>query len=404
MSLIKKHPIWVCLLGVASALALAIVFWLWTFSPMDGEANSEKKAKQASMDNLRRIALAMHEYNATHGRLPPAVVYDRAGQPLYSWRVLLLPFLGEQDLYDKFRLDEPWHSPHNLALLSRRPEVYAFPLTDSQTDTHYMTFDGWFCAFSSSPEWGDLRPFDLVPVAARGRVFEAGKTSAIPDTFHDVSNSLLLVEATDAVPWTKPVDLPYALDEPLPSMGGLYSDDSLCFVMADAAVHLRSRKELGELSLRSAISSDGEVGLPKAAISILDESERTVLWSLAPILLEGGEKEETFHGWKVLGKTVLADKEARQKVLEALDAGTKDASGSAFCFDPRHAIRASSRGKTVDLVICFECWRIKVYLNGRATGHDVAISDASRPVFNQVLREAKIPLDQDVPRKQPTKR
>ena len=69
----------------------------------------------------------MHNYNGTYGRLPPAVVYGEDGKPLHSWRVLLLPFIEQQALYEEFRLDEPWDSPHNIALLPRMPLTYAPP-------------------------------------------------------------------------------------------------------------------------------------------------------------------------------------------------------------------------------------------------------------------------------------
>src|SRR5262245_6014980 len=61
------------------------------------------------------------------GRLPPAILYDEQGRPLHSWRVLILPYLEEEALYHQFRLDEPWDSPHNLALLPWMPKVYGVP-------------------------------------------------------------------------------------------------------------------------------------------------------------------------------------------------------------------------------------------------------------------------------------
>src|SRR5262249_57243764 len=71
--------------------------------------------------------MAMHNYQDDHGQLPPAVVYGPDGTPLYSWRVLILPYIEEQDLYKQFHLDEPWDSPHNLTLLERMPSTYKAP-------------------------------------------------------------------------------------------------------------------------------------------------------------------------------------------------------------------------------------------------------------------------------------
>src|SRR5690606_10896708 len=59
-----------------------------------------------------------------------AYTADDDGTPLLSWRVHILPFLGEQSLYDQFHLDEPWDSPHNTRLIARMPEVYRCPGAD----------------------------------------------------------------------------------------------------------------------------------------------------------------------------------------------------------------------------------------------------------------------------------
>lgn len=64
------------------------------------------EAWQRSANSLKSIAIALHHYHATCERFPPAVVRDKAGQPLYSWRVLLLPYLEEDNLYRQFKLDE----------------------------------------------------------------------------------------------------------------------------------------------------------------------------------------------------------------------------------------------------------------------------------------------------------
>src|SRR5262245_14860206 len=76
-------------------------------------------------NNLKQVCIAMLAYHDEHGHLPPAVVRDRDGRPLYSWRVLILPYIEEDKLYKEFHLDEPWDSPHNLTLLPRMPKVYA---------------------------------------------------------------------------------------------------------------------------------------------------------------------------------------------------------------------------------------------------------------------------------------
>src|SRR5437879_5963776 len=90
------------LVGVAVIVVL-IVLMLPAFQKIREKANLTESAK-----NLKQIGKAMKDYHDAHGHLPPAAAYGKDGQPLYSWRVMLLPFLGEEDLYSQFRLDEAW--------------------------------------------------------------------------------------------------------------------------------------------------------------------------------------------------------------------------------------------------------------------------------------------------------
>lgn len=80
-----------------------------------------------SQNNLRQLALALLNYESVHGHLPPAYSTDADGNPLLSWRVEILPFLEENDLYKQFHLDEPWDSPHNIKLAQQMPEFYMNP-------------------------------------------------------------------------------------------------------------------------------------------------------------------------------------------------------------------------------------------------------------------------------------
>src|SRR5438046_1053199 len=74
-----------------------------------------------SANSLRVIGLALQNYHNDHGKLPPAVVRDKAGRPMYSWRVVLLPYVEQPVLHAEFKLDEPWDSPTNKPLSEKMP-------------------------------------------------------------------------------------------------------------------------------------------------------------------------------------------------------------------------------------------------------------------------------------------
>jgi hypothetical protein len=160
-------------------------------------------ARQQSLNNLKRIAVALHSYADAHKREFPATAsYDRQGKPLLSWRVHILPYLDEKALYEEFKLNEPWDSLHNKKLLARMPKVYRSPLARKAAEgkTTY-----------------------LAPVG-KDTAFPPGKTGVLmPKDFPDgTSNTLLIVEATGerAVYWTSPEDLPYNPKEPLAGLVG----------------------------------------------------------------------------------------------------------------------------------------------------------------------------------------
>ena len=93
---------------------------------------SVKQAREAAQrstckNNLKQIGLALHNYHDRYQSFPPAFVADENGKPMHSWRVLLLPYLDQADLYARYNFNEPWNGPNNLKLGDEIPEVYGCP-------------------------------------------------------------------------------------------------------------------------------------------------------------------------------------------------------------------------------------------------------------------------------------
>jgi hypothetical protein len=160
------------------------------------DPETERAIRKQSINHLKQLGLAMHNYHAWHNRFPASGVFDKDGKPLLSWRVLLLPYLEEKKLYDEFHLDEPWDSVHNKKLLERMPAVYRVDRQSLKpTETPYVVFTG------------------------KGTVFEGAQGISVVDISDGTSNTLMVVESAQPVPWTKPEDLVYDADKPLPKLG-----------------------------------------------------------------------------------------------------------------------------------------------------------------------------------------
>jgi RNA polymerase sigma factor (sigma-70 family) len=163
----------------------------------------------------------------------------RAGKPgkaLLSWRVAILPYLGEHELYKQFKLDEPWDGPHNRRLLRKMPKVYAPPGGSAREpySTYYQVFVGEHAAF------------------------ERHQAMRIPSFTDGTSNTLLIVEAGGAVPWTKPEDLHFSPDDPIPELGGLFPR-VFHGAMADGSVHAFSKRADPEMLRKLIMRDDGLV-------------------------------------------------------------------------------------------------------------------------------------------------
>ncbi len=221
-------------LGMVFSTTAAVVGVRWAIT--QGIDSAKRLSVESDLEDLSQ---AMDSYYQDHHCYPPAAIHDPAGKPLYSWRVLLLPYLGHQDLYARFHLDEPWDSPHNRALLPEMPDVFSHPdEDDDNTVTRYQVFVGGGALFD------DNKPTRLVEGPSRASMQEGQALSTI-----------LIVEAARAVPWTKPEDIAYDPAGPLPGLA-----DQFTVLFADSHIaHIK--KGYDERLVRAAISRSGKEGL-----------------------------------------------------------------------------------------------------------------------------------------------
>jgi beta-lactamase regulating signal transducer with metallopeptidase domain len=198
-------------------------------------SNARARARRAqSMNNLKQIGLAFHNYHSSNNRFPASVNREKAKFP-YSWRVAILPYIEQPDLYNQYHFDEPWDGPNNIKLLNRMPATYTYPGSDgtpsSKTNTSYFIFTG------------------------RSTIGGTEGGTEIRQITDGTSNTILAVEAQRDIPWTKPEDIPFDGNAPLPVLGG-FTPEGFDALFGDGSVRFL-KKSINPMVLRALITKDG---------------------------------------------------------------------------------------------------------------------------------------------------
>jgi hypothetical protein len=199
----------------------------------------EAAARAQAMNNMKQIALAMHNYHDTYGNLPPAAICDKKGKKLLSWRVAILPFIEQQNLYQKFKLDEPWDSPNNKQWSGVAVRVYMDPRAPAPAPnmTYYKVFVG------------------------NGAMFDWVSGTKFVQVTDGLSNTIMTVAGGDPVPWAKPDDIEFDPDKPLPDLAKPFYGQ-LLLGMGDGSVRLfdpKAHKEPEKLLKMLITRAGGEV-------------------------------------------------------------------------------------------------------------------------------------------------
>ncbi len=229
-----------------SALTASVVLPQWTTPYVGMSALSaglaipaiqkvrEAAARASASNNLKQIALAMHNHESAYQYFPPAAIVDKKGKKLLSWRVQILPFIEHENLYKQFKLDEPWDSEHNMKLVRLMPKVYADPRASAEPGkTYYKVFVG------------ETAGFDWV------------KTRKITDFLDGTSNTIMVAAAGEPVIWTKPDDFEFDPKGKLPDLTKPFAN--ILVAMFDGSVRTLTPKT-SEKTLRALIGrNDGEV-------------------------------------------------------------------------------------------------------------------------------------------------
>ena len=198
----------------------------------------EAARRSQCKNNLKQIGLALHNYADTYGTFPPAYIADESGKPMHSWRVLILPFVDQQPLYNAYNFSEPWDGPNNSRLMASMPPIYACPSHASapgSTNTAYVAPFGEHCIFRGSQPVG------------------------ITDILDGTSNTLMVGEAANAnIPWMKPDDVDIRAHPAIGDRDGFSSDHTagVHFLLGDGSVRFVSQS-ITQQTLQALFTRDG---------------------------------------------------------------------------------------------------------------------------------------------------
>lgn len=175
----KPFPIAVVV--VVAAVVLMLCAGVLSIGMFNG---NESMRRALTGNRLKQILIALHAYNAVYDRLPPAVVTDADGKPLYSGRVLLLPFLEDDSLYKRFDKSKAWNSPENLPLAQREVSVFQSPKHRAKGGSYHFVF-----------------------VSGTGTAFDGVKSIRLAEVVDGLSETLLVVETKQGPSsWAEPID------------------------------------------------------------------------------------------------------------------------------------------------------------------------------------------------------
>ncbi len=189
------------------------------------------KDKVTRMNNLRQIALAMLNFESAHMSLPARFSKAADGTRLLSWRVHILPFMDQNELYEKFKLDEPWNSPHNKKLITEIPDVYKAPGMEGERGRTSFVGIEHEESVLAPPKKPDS------PIGKRLGKYKHGASNSISVIF--------TTAAEDAVTWTQPTDLIVDIKKPFDDL--VKNDDKpLTCAVLDGSVHSFTKEKYEE--------------------------------------------------------------------------------------------------------------------------------------------------------------
>lgn len=172
--------------GVVGIIGVGILFLIFILPFSRGRGARPAARRTMCKNNLKHIAIGLHNYHDVYDAFPPAFTVDENGNRLHSWRTLILPYIEQKALYEQIDLSKPWNDPANLAAYETNIETYRCPSAD--IPPFHATYKG---------------------LVGSGLFFDSSQSRKIRDIKDGTSNTLMVVEVAqkDSVHWMTPEDV-----------------------------------------------------------------------------------------------------------------------------------------------------------------------------------------------------
>ncbi|APZ91055.1 hypothetical protein Fuma_00639 [Fuerstiella marisgermanici] len=177
---------------------------------------------------------------------------------MHSWRVLLLPYLDQRQLYEQYDFSKPWDSPGNLQLAARRPRTYLL---------HGVDDDGGIAT-------------NYLAVVGEGTPWPAGRMMTHEMMEETAGRTIRVVENVGSgILWTEPRDLDFST---MPMTLKDYPADGISSWLQPPAVAMVDGStvtlsmELTEDEVRNMLLIDSDQELPGGAQEIEDGRDRPI--------------------------------------------------------------------------------------------------------------------------------
>ncbi len=171
---------------VAVIFTFSLVTLPFVVLPLALKGARENARQSMCINNLKQIGFALQNYETKYKSLPPAFIADAEGRPIHSWRALLLPFIGQDELAEAYKLDEPWDGPNNRKLAARMPGVFG-------------------CPSDGDHKGGET---SYVVVRGPGLVFDGANGTKFSEITDGLRETIAVVEvAGSGINWLEPRDL-----------------------------------------------------------------------------------------------------------------------------------------------------------------------------------------------------